>query len=147
MVDCRGHLLGRQHLSFSHWSGIAASPSRDPKFRKKLRFGFGFGKGVVEWPAVQPSHGKGTKNRSHEKILITKKMDGCVDFLWTAPVFCHQSQWFSRVLSFLISLRKVVCVRAEDINISGSLYRNKLKYANFRRKHMRLGCTCSKVTG
>ncbi|CAJ1418079.1 unnamed protein product [Effrenium voratum] len=26
--------------------------------------------------------------------------------------------------------------RAEDINISGSLYRNKLKYANFRRKHM-----------
>ena len=36
--------------------------------------------------------------------------------------------------------RKVVCVRAEDINISGSLYRNKLKYANFRRKHMRLGC-------
>eukprot|EP00913_Durusdinium_trenchii_P018347 g17235.t1 len=30
----------------------------------------------------------------------------------------------------------VVCVRAEDINISGSLYRNKLKYANFKRKHM-----------
>ena len=36
--------------------------------------------------------------------------------------------------------RQVVCVRAEDINISGSLYRNKLKYANFRRKHMQLGC-------
>ena len=34
----------------------------------------------------------------------------------------------------------MVCVRAEDINISGSLYRNKLKYANFRRKHMQLGC-------
>ncbi|CAK9075212.1 unnamed protein product [Durusdinium trenchii] len=27
-------------------------------------------------------------------------------------------------------------MRAEDINISGSLYRNKLKYANFKRKHM-----------
>merc|ERR1740121_3051422 len=32
--------------------------------------------------------------------------------------------------------QKVVCVRTEDINISGSLYRNKLKYADFRRKHM-----------
>ncbi|CAE7576788.1 unnamed protein product, partial [Symbiodinium sp. CCMP2456] len=30
----------------------------------------------------------------------------------------------------------VVCVRSEDINISGSLYRNKLKYAAFKRKHM-----------
>merc|ERR1712125_188220 len=30
----------------------------------------------------------------------------------------------------------VVCVRTEDINISGSLYRNKLKYAEFRRKRM-----------
>jgi len=36
----------------------------------------------------------------------------------------------------LLNGQKVVCVRAEDINISGSLYRNKLKYANFRRKHM-----------
>eukprot|EP00438_Fugacium_kawagutii_P021478 Skav234987 [mRNA] locus=scaffold122:234229:236754:+ [translate_table: standard] len=40
----------------------------------------------------------------------------------------------------LLNGQKVVCVRTEDINISGSLYRNKLKYANFRRKHMRLGC-------
>merc|ERR1712185_799237 len=30
----------------------------------------------------------------------------------------------------------VVCVRTEDINISGSLYRNKIKYAEFRRKRM-----------
>merc|ERR1711998_67695 len=29
-----------------------------------------------------------------------------------------------------------VCVRSEDINISGSLYRNKIKYAEFRRKRM-----------
>ncbi|CAJ1377238.1 unnamed protein product [Effrenium voratum] len=36
----------------------------------------------------------------------------------------------------LLNGQHVVCVRAEDINISGSLYRNKLKYANFRRKHM-----------
>eukprot|EP00435_Cladocopium_sp_Y103_P029806 s615_g7.t1 len=36
----------------------------------------------------------------------------------------------------LLNGQQVVCVRAEDINISGSLYRNKLKYANFRRKHM-----------
>ena len=41
----------------------------------------------------------------------------------------------------LASCRQVVCVRAEDINISGSLYRNKMKYANFRRKHMQLACT------
>merc|ERR1712224_901024 len=32
--------------------------------------------------------------------------------------------------------QKVVCVRTEDINISGSLFRNKLKYAEFRRKKM-----------
>jgi len=36
----------------------------------------------------------------------------------------------------LLNGQQVVCVRSEDINISGSLYRNKLKYAAFRRKHM-----------
>merc|ERR1712032_1090075 len=30
----------------------------------------------------------------------------------------------------------VVCVRTEDVNISGSLFRNKLKYAEFRKKRM-----------
>ena len=45
--------------------------------------------------------------------------------------------WGRLLLAALV--RHVVCVRAEDINISGSLYRNKLKYANFRRKHMSLG--------
>jgi hypothetical protein len=42
-----------------------------------------------------------------------------------------------------LSDRHVVCVRSEDVNISGSLYRNKLKYANFKRKHMPLGCTAA----
>merc|ERR1712107_134657 len=36
----------------------------------------------------------------------------------------------------LLNGQHVVCVRAEDVNISGSLYRNKLKYAAFKRKHM-----------
>jgi large subunit ribosomal protein L13Ae len=36
----------------------------------------------------------------------------------------------------LLNGQHVVCVRAEDVNISGSLYRNKLKYANFKRKKM-----------
>eukprot|EP00928_Gymnodinium_smaydae_P099207 TRINITY_DN939_c0_g1_i3.p3 TRINITY_DN939_c0_g1~~TRINITY_DN939_c0_g1_i3.p3 ORF type:complete len:202 (+),score=63.28 TRINITY_DN939_c0_g1_i3:604-1209(+) len=36
----------------------------------------------------------------------------------------------------LLNGQRVVCVRAEDVNISGSLYRNKLKYAEFKRKHM-----------
>merc|ERR1711874_51632 len=36
----------------------------------------------------------------------------------------------------LLNGQKVICVRTEDINISGSLYRNKLKYAEFRRKKM-----------
>mmetsp|Transcript_120055 Transcript_120055/g.187509 ORF Transcript_120055/g.187509 Transcript_120055/m.187509 type:complete len:202 (-) Transcript_120055:8-613(-) len=36
----------------------------------------------------------------------------------------------------LLNGQKVVCVRAEDINMSGSLYRNKLKFAEFRRKKM-----------
>merc|ERR1712217_129949 len=36
----------------------------------------------------------------------------------------------------LLNGQKVVCVRAEDINMSGSLYRAKLKWANFRRKRM-----------
>merc|ERR1719190_146626 len=31
--------------------------------------------------------------------------------------------------------QKVICVRCEDVNMSGSLYRAKLKYANFNRKH------------
>merc|ERR1712060_900382 len=42
----------------------------------------------------------------------------------------------STVAKELLNGQKVICVRTEDINISGSLYRNKLKYANFRRKHM-----------
>merc|ERR1712186_225415 len=36
----------------------------------------------------------------------------------------------------LLNGQHVVCVRTEDINISGSLYRAKLKWANFRRKRM-----------
>merc|ERR1719201_1658671 len=36
----------------------------------------------------------------------------------------------------LLCGQKVVCVRTEDINISGSLYRNKLKYAAFKRKRL-----------
>eukprot|EP00420_Gonyaulax_spinifera_P038188 CAMPEP_0197887124 /NCGR_PEP_ID=MMETSP1439-20131203/19186_1 /TAXON_ID=66791 /ORGANISM="Gonyaulax spinifera, Strain CCMP409" /LENGTH=206 /DNA_ID=CAMNT_0043506953 /DNA_START=82 /DNA_END=702 /DNA_ORIENTATION=+ len=36
----------------------------------------------------------------------------------------------------LLNGKHVTCVRTEDINISGSLYRNKLKYAAFRRKKM-----------
>merc|ERR1712194_35558 len=36
----------------------------------------------------------------------------------------------------LLNGQNVVCVRTEDINISGSLYRNKLKYAEFKRKRM-----------
>merc|ERR1719230_1510615 len=35
----------------------------------------------------------------------------------------------------LLNGQQVVCLRTEDINISGSLYRAKLKYANFKRKH------------
>uniref|UniRef100_A0A7S1AD99 60S ribosomal protein L13a n=1 Tax=Noctiluca scintillans TaxID=2966 RepID=A0A7S1AD99_NOCSC len=34
----------------------------------------------------------------------------------------------------LLNGQNVVCVRTEDVNISGSLYRNKLKYAEFKRK-------------
>merc|ERR1712060_942422 len=36
----------------------------------------------------------------------------------------------------LLNGQHVVCARTEDINISGSLYRAKLKWANFRRKRM-----------
>merc|ERR1719446_468872 len=36
----------------------------------------------------------------------------------------------------ILNGQHVVCVRTEDINISGSLYRNKLKYAEFKRKRM-----------
>eukprot|EP00927_Polykrikos_kofoidii_P013253 TRINITY_DN1576_c0_g1_i3.p1 TRINITY_DN1576_c0_g1~~TRINITY_DN1576_c0_g1_i3.p1 ORF type:complete len:202 (+),score=31.29 TRINITY_DN1576_c0_g1_i3:56-661(+) len=42
----------------------------------------------------------------------------------------------STVAKELLNGQKVVCVRVEDTNISGSLYRNKLKYAEFRRKKM-----------
>jgi len=34
----------------------------------------------------------------------------------------------------LLNGQKVVCVRCEEINISGSLYRNKLKFKDFLRK-------------
>merc|ERR1712098_544198 len=37
----------------------------------------------------------------------------------------------------LLNGQKVTCVRTEGVNISGSLYRNKLKYAEFKRKKMR----------
>eukprot|EP00930_Biecheleria_cincta_P070359 TRINITY_DN579_c0_g1_i2.p1 TRINITY_DN579_c0_g1~~TRINITY_DN579_c0_g1_i2.p1 ORF type:complete len:225 (+),score=44.92 TRINITY_DN579_c0_g1_i2:64-675(+) len=36
----------------------------------------------------------------------------------------------------LLNGQHVVCVRAEDVVISGSLYRNKLKYAAFKKKTM-----------
>eukprot|EP00929_Paragymnodinium_shiwhaense_P043500 TRINITY_DN2236_c0_g1_i11.p2 TRINITY_DN2236_c0_g1~~TRINITY_DN2236_c0_g1_i11.p2 ORF type:complete len:203 (-),score=72.07 TRINITY_DN2236_c0_g1_i11:91-699(-) len=42
----------------------------------------------------------------------------------------------STIAKELLNGQRVVCVRTEDINISGSLYRNKLKYAEFRRKRM-----------
>merc|ERR1712216_5866 len=34
----------------------------------------------------------------------------------------------------LLCGQRVVCVRCEDINISGGFYRNKLKYLDFLRK-------------
>ena len=36
----------------------------------------------------------------------------------------------------ILNGQKVVCVRCEAINISGPLYRNKLKYADFKRKRL-----------
>ncbi|CAK0835887.1 unnamed protein product [Prorocentrum cordatum] len=42
----------------------------------------------------------------------------------------------SVVAKELLNGQSVVCVRTEDINISGSLYRNKLKYAAFKCKKM-----------
>ena len=42
----------------------------------------------------------------------------------------------STVAKELLNGQQVVCVRTEDINISGSLYRNKLKYAMFKKKRM-----------
>merc|ERR1719231_1841198 len=36
----------------------------------------------------------------------------------------------------ILNGQQVICVRTEDINISGSLYRNKLKYGEFKRKRM-----------
>ncbi|CAK0827724.1 unnamed protein product [Prorocentrum cordatum] len=42
----------------------------------------------------------------------------------------------SIVAKELLNGQQVVCVRTEDINISGSLYRNKLKYAAFKCKKM-----------
>merc|ERR1712032_1435972 len=42
----------------------------------------------------------------------------------------------STVAKELLNGQQVICVRTEDINISGSLYRNRLKYAMFKRKHM-----------
>merc|ERR1712154_95578 len=40
----------------------------------------------------------------------------------------------SIVAKELLNGQKVTVVRCEDINFSGSLYRAKLKYANFKRK-------------
>merc|ERR1719156_425180 len=36
----------------------------------------------------------------------------------------------------ILNGQKVVCVRSEDINMSGPLYRNMLKYADFKRKRL-----------
>lgn len=133
-----------------------ASPSRDlPQISRSSGLASVLAKELLNGQQCNPVMGRvDTKNRSHEKILSTLLwMDAWTFFGQHQCSFINRSGSSAllcscfRVLSFLISLRKVVCVRAEDINISGSLYRNKLKYANFRRKHMRLGCTsCSKVT-
>merc|ERR1712217_672698 len=40
----------------------------------------------------------------------------------------------STIAKELLNGQQVVCVRTEDINISGSLYRNKLKWAAFLKK-------------
>merc|ERR1719446_901146 len=40
----------------------------------------------------------------------------------------------STIAKELLNGQQVVCVRSEDINISGSLYRNKLKWAAFMKK-------------
>merc|ERR1719326_1454723 len=42
----------------------------------------------------------------------------------------------STVAKELLCGQKVVLVRCEGVNISGSLYRNKLKYEEFKRKRM-----------
>mmetsp|Transcript_1555 Transcript_1555/g.3390 ORF Transcript_1555/g.3390 Transcript_1555/m.3390 type:complete len:204 (-) Transcript_1555:72-683(-) len=42
----------------------------------------------------------------------------------------------SIVAKELLNGQHVTCLRTEDINISGSLFRNKLKYADFKRKKM-----------
>merc|ERR1719389_1480033 len=42
----------------------------------------------------------------------------------------------STIAKEILNGQNIVCVRTEDINISGSLYRNKLKYAEFKRKRM-----------
>merc|ERR1711971_922144 len=42
----------------------------------------------------------------------------------------------STIAKEILNGQHVVCLRCEDINISGSLYRNKLKYAEFKRKTM-----------
>ena len=36
----------------------------------------------------------------------------------------------------LLNGQKIIAVRCEDINISGSLYRNRMKYQDFLRKRM-----------
>jgi large subunit ribosomal protein L13Ae len=40
----------------------------------------------------------------------------------------------SVVAKELLAGQRVICVRTEEINVSGSLYRNKLKYAEFKNK-------------
>lgn len=47
------------------------------------------------------------------------------------------------VAKTLLHGQKVVVVRCENINISGSFYRNKLKYAEFLRKH----CAINRARG
>jgi len=42
----------------------------------------------------------------------------------------------SAIAKELLNGQKVVCVRTEDVNISGSLFRNKLKYLAFLNKRM-----------
>ena len=42
----------------------------------------------------------------------------------------------STIAKELLNGQKIVVVRCEDINISGSLYRNRVKYSEFLRKRM-----------
>ncbi|CAJ1385341.1 unnamed protein product [Effrenium voratum] len=101
-----------------------------PEATHRVQVKLGLAKGLALDKGISEDPGLGVPKDMQRAQVSGMKLNG------SPHVGTKLGRLASVLAKELLNGQHVVCVRAEDINISGSLYRNKLKYANFRRKHM-----------